>query len=28
MKFVANISYNGRVWDNENWQDAKEIELC
>ena len=28
MKFVANISDNGRVWDNENWQDAKEIELC
>lgn len=26
--FIARISYNGRVWDNENWQKAKEIELC
>lgn len=23
--FVARISYNGRVWDNEDWKIAKEI---
>jgi len=28
MEFVANISYNGRVWDNEDYRFAKEIELC
>lgn len=25
--FVANISYNGRLWDNEDWKFANEI-LC
>jgi hypothetical protein len=28
MNFFAKVSYNGRVWDNENWRIAKEIELC
>lgn len=28
MNFVAKISYNGRVWDNEDWKVAKEIEVC
>ncbi len=28
MKFVAKISYNGRLWDNEDWRVAQEIELC
>lgn len=28
MEFVAHISYNGRVWDNEDWRIAKEIEVC
>lgn len=28
MEFVAHISYNGRIWDSEDWQTAKEIELC
>jgi hypothetical protein len=27
-KFIANISYNGRVWDNIDWFIAKEIEVC
>jgi len=26
--FVAQISYNGRIWDNEDWKLAKEIETC
>jgi hypothetical protein len=26
--FIANISYNGRIWDNEDWKFAKEIEVC
>ncbi len=25
--FIANVSYNGRVWDNDDWRKAKEI-LC
>lgn len=25
--FVARVSYNGRVWDSENWAAAKEIEI-
>lgn len=25
--FIASVSYNGRVWDNEDWRKAKEI-LC
>lgn len=25
--FIATVSYNGRVWDNEDWRKAKEI-LC
>lgn len=25
--FVARISYNGRVWDNEDWRKSHEIEL-
>ncbi len=25
--FIAMVSYNGSVWDNENWKIAKEIEL-
>jgi hypothetical protein len=25
--FIANVSFNGRVWDNEDWRKAKEI-LC
>jgi len=28
MNFVAKISYNGRVWDNEDWRNAKEIKVC
>ena len=28
MNFLANISYNGRVWDNKDWKIANEIELC
>ena len=24
---IARISYNGRVWDNEDWKIAKEIEI-
>src|SRR5690554_2833777 len=28
MNFKAHISYNGRVWDNEDWKTAKEILLC
>ena len=27
FNFIANISFNGRVWDNEDWRLAKEI-LC
>lgn len=23
--FIARISYNGRIWDNEDWKKAKEI---
>lgn len=26
FKLIAHISYNGRVWDNEDWKIAKEIE--
>ncbi|NJX15282.1 hypothetical protein [Tamlana crocina] len=26
--FVAQVSYNGRVWDNEDWEISKEIEIC
>lgn len=25
--FVANISYNGRIWDSEEFENAKEIKL-
>jgi hypothetical protein len=25
--FIANISYNGRIWDNKDWRVAKEIIL-
>lgn len=28
LKFKAKVSYNGRVWDNQDWKIAKEIELC
>lgn len=28
MNFVAAISYNGRVWDDEDYKKAKEIEVC
>ena len=28
LKFIAKVSYNGRVWDNKDWKDAKEIEIC
>ncbi len=27
FNFVAHISYNGRVWDNEDWKIAKEIDV-
>jgi hypothetical protein len=27
MNFIARVSYNGRVWDNEDWTIAKEIEI-
>lgn len=27
FKFIAKVSYNGRIWDNEDWNKAKEIEL-
>lgn len=27
MNFIAHVSYNSRVWDNENWELAKEIIL-
>jgi hypothetical protein len=27
FNFIAYISYNGRVWDNEDWKIAKEIEI-
>lgn len=27
FNFIAKISYNGRIWDNEDWRKAKEI-LC
>lgn len=26
LQFKAKISYNGRIWDNENWKIANEIE--
>lgn len=26
--FVAMVSYNGRVWDHQDWKQAKEIEIC
>ena len=26
--FIATVSYNGRVWDNEDWFKAKEIAIC
>ncbi len=26
--FIATVSYNGRVWDNEDWFKAKEIVVC
>lgn len=25
--FIAKVSFNGRVWDNEEWEKAKEIEI-
>ncbi len=25
FNFIAHISYNGRIWDNENWKNANEI---
>jgi hypothetical protein len=28
LNFKAYISYNGRVWDNEDWKIAKEIKIC
>lgn len=28
LNFIANVSYNGRVWDNKDWRIAKEIEVC
>jgi len=28
LTFKANISYNGRIWDNQDWRLAKEIEIC
>jgi len=27
FNFIANVSFNGRIWDNEDWFKAKEI-LC
>lgn len=27
-EFMAIVSYNGRIWDNEDWKIAKEIKLC
>lgn len=27
FQFIAKISYNGRIWDNQNWSIANEI-LC
>ena len=27
LKYIASISYNGRIWDNEDWKIAKEIVL-
>ena len=27
FNFIANVSFNGRVWDNQDWRIAKEI-LC
>lgn len=27
FNLIAHISYNGRVWDNEDWKIAKEIEI-
>lgn len=27
FNFIAKISYNGRIWDNEDWRKANEI-LC
>lgn len=26
-KFIARVSYNGKVWDNEDWRKSKEIEI-
>lgn len=26
--FIATVSYNGRVWDNEDWFKAKEVSIC
>ena len=26
--FIANVSYNGKIWDNEDWRIAKEITIC
>jgi len=28
FNFIARISFNGRIWDNEDWKIANEIELC
>lgn len=28
FNFIAKISYNGRVWDNDDWKMAKEIDIC
>ena len=27
FNFIAKVSYNGRVWDNEDWKMANEIDL-
>lgn len=26
--FIATVSYNGRVWYNEDWRQTKEIKIC
>lgn len=28
FNFIANVSYNGRIWDNEDWKISKEIQIC
>jgi hypothetical protein len=27
MNFVARVSYNGRIWDSEDWTTSKEIQI-